>query len=122
MTPLAIGTPVIREGVGNTTFKCEVCGNDFIGKNTMMLGEQECVVCGTPYQLFRLDPHGEHPIISDPHIPTDKGEIPYLKEYWEETHKIHRWGDYFDEPEPLRERREFKEWFDRKHPYLLERE
>lgn len=103
-----------------TTFKCEICGEDFAGAWTDLFGEATCQTCGTPYQL--LKPSKAKPGIKYPHIAIGEKYIPIFKEYWQKTHKRHREGSFLvstDYPSVAEEQKEFWEWIKANHPELL---
>ena len=101
------------------TFKCAVCGNDFVGSWTDFYGEATCVVCGTPYQL--LEPSGADPALTYPHISIDGNWLPIFKEYWNETHTMHREGVFMDDYGQRSNQRLFRNWLQIHHPDLLEK-
>ena len=103
---------------GKDAFTCEVCGNDFLGQWTDYYGESTCINCGTPYQV--LEPYGAEPGIAYPHINIDVKLIPIFKEYWEETHSIHREGSLFGNYGQVPKQKEFRKWLKAKHPEVLE--
>lgn len=73
-------------------FKCIICGTQPTKFTwTDFYGEAICLTCGCPYQL--LPPAGaekkEYPSCNlDPEF------IPWLKRYWEETHRFANLGIY----------------------------
>jgi hypothetical protein len=98
-------------------FVCEVCGNTFQGEWTDFYGEATCINCGTPYQL--LEPYGAKPNIIYPHIGVDVKLIPIFKEYWKETHNIHREGMFCGSYGQVPKQEEFRNWLKAKHPEAL---
>jgi hypothetical protein len=99
------------------SFKCAVCGNDFHGIWTDYYGEATCVCCGIPYQL--LEPSGAKQGIIYPHLKIDEKFVPIFREYWNETHQMHREGMFLSNYGQIPNQRKFRDWLEERHPEVL---
>lgn len=97
--------------------QCLICDDEQMAFEwTDLHGEGTCYQCGTPYQILRYDEHRKRIEGAEPSINIQDEYIPWLRKYWEETHRRMGLGQFLGTPKYVADRMAFNAWLDERHP------
>ena len=96
-----------------TNQTCIICGaSPMVFQWSDYSGEAMCTKCGCPYQLKwgskKQEKEGKYPYLN-----LKREYVPYIKEYWEKTHKFVHYGRRLA---PRPSLADFYNWLDETHP------